>query len=336
MTADKLYLGIDLGGTKILTGLINSGGTLLAQDYRKTKARKGPEAVVQRMAESATEVIAAAGIVPEDVQAVGIGAPGPVNVIAGVVTSPPNLPGWVQVPLRQLIQEALGIPAFLENDANAAALGEYLFGAGRGYQDIIYITVSTGIGGGLILNGRLYHGIDGAAAEVGHMTVIPNGPRCGCGNQGCLEAVSSGTAIAREAKELLNRGVPTLISELAADDPEDVSARIVAQAAQQGDAEAQEIVRKAMDYLGIGIANLVNIFNPELVIIGGSLTKLGEMMFDRVQSAVNRRAFRISAQRVKIVPAELGDRVGIFGAAAVAIQASNENALPLPCASPSR
>ncbi len=331
MTTDRLYLGIDLGGTKIFTGLINPAGEIIAQDYRKTKAKRGPDVVVKRMTESAMQVIASAGIRPENVQAVGIGAPGPVNSATGIVTSPPNLPGWVQVPLSQMIQDALGIPAFLENDANAAALGEFLFGAGRGYQQIIYITVSTGIGGGFVLNGRLYSGIDGTAAEVGHMTVLPNGPHCRCGNQGCLEAISSGTAIARDGRELLNRGVPTLISELAGGDPEEVSAKIVAQAAQQGDPEAREIVRKAMNYLGVGIANLVNILNPGLVIVGGSLPKLGNVMFETVQSAVNRRAFRIAAQRVKIVPAELGDRVGIYGAAAVAIQASEEeNPLPRP------
>jgi glucokinase len=186
---------------------------------------------------------------------------------------------------------------------------------------MIYITVSTGIGGGFILNGELYRGADGAAAEVGHMTVLPRGPHCGCGNRGCLEAVASGTAIAREGREMVLRGVPSLIAELAGNDPDAVGAKLVAEAAHRGDVTAKEIIRESMSYLGVGVANLVNLLNPELVVVGGSLTKLGEGLFDPVRRAVNRRAFPIAAQRARIVPAELGDRVGVIGAAAVAIQA---------------
>jgi len=318
MTTNNLHIGIDLGGTKIFTGLINAAGEIIAQDYRKTKAKRGPDVVVSRLIDSARQVMQNAGVPAGEVQAVGIGAPGPVDPAEGVVISPPNLPGWNRVPLQDLIETTLGIPTFLENDANAAALGEHRFGAGRGSKDMIYITVSTGIGGGFILNGELYHGADGVAAEVGHTTIIPNGPHCGCGNRGCLEAVASGTAIAREGRELLLRNVPTLIAELAEGDPEAVSAKLVAQAARQGDSEAQEIINEAMSYLGVGVANLVNLLNPELVVIGGSLTKMGETLFDPVRRAVKRRAFPIAAQRVRIVPAELGDRVGALGAAAAA------------------
>jgi glucokinase len=239
----------------------------------------------------------------------------------GVVVSPPNLPGWKEVPLRDLLEKRLEIPTFLENDANAAALGEHCFGAGRGSKQMIYITVSTGIGGGFILDGKLYHGADGVAAEIGHMTILPHGPHCGCGNQGCLEALASGTAIAREGRALLLRGLPTRIAELANQDPKAVSAKLVAEAAQLGDPRAEEIIHKAMDYLGIGVANLVNLLNPELVVIGGSLTKLGETLFDPVRHAINRRTFPIAAGRVQVVPAELGGRAGVCGAAAVAIHA---------------
>jgi glucokinase len=321
MASDKLYIGIDLGGTKILTGLVNEAGQVIAQDYRKTGAKKGLNAVVRRMAESTARALQNAGVATTTVQAVGIGVPGPVDVDEGIVTQPPNLPGWRNVPVRAMIEEVLEIPTFLENDANAAALGEYLFGAGRGSTHMLYVTVSTGIGGGFILDGKLYHGADGAAGEIGHVTILPRGPHCGCGNRGCLESVASGTAIAREGRELVIRGVPTLISELAGQDPEAVTAKLVAEAAQRGDPEAQDIIQEAMNYLGIGIANLVNLLNPETVVIGGSLIKLGDILFDSVRRAVKRRAFPIASQRAQIVPAELGDRVGICGAAAVAIQA---------------
>jgi len=321
MASDKLYLGIDLGGTKIFTGLVSAAGEIIAQDYRKTRAKKGLQVVLQRLTDSAVQVMQNAGVAPGDVQAVGLGAPGPVNLAKGVVVSPPNLPGWEKVPLRDLLEKRLEIPTFLENDANAAALGEYCFGAGRGSKQMIYITVSTGIGGGFILDGKLYHGADGVAAEIGHMTILPHGPHCGCGNQGCLEALASGTAIAREGRALLLRNLPTRIAELANQDPKAVSAKLVAEAAQLGDPRAEEIIHTAMDYLGIGVANLVNLLNPELVVIGGSLTKLGETLFNPVRHAINRRTFPIAARRVQVVPAELGGRVGVCGAAAVAIRA---------------
>lgn len=318
---DRLYIGIDLGGTKILTGLVGERGQVIAQDYRKTGAKRGQDSVIARIAESALQVVQNAGLTLADVRAVGIGVPGPVDTDAGVVTEPPNLPGWHNVPIRTLLQDALRVRTFLENDANAAALGEYLFGAGRGSNQMVYVTVSTGIGGGCVLDGKLYHGADGAAGEIGHVTILPRGPHCGCGNRGCLEAVASGTAIAREGRELVIRGIPTLISELAGCDPEAVSAKLVAQAAKQGDPEAQEIIQEAMSYLGVGVANLVNLLNPEIVVIGGSLTKLGNVLFGTVRRAVDRRAFPIASKRVRIVPAELGDAAGMCGAAAVAIQA---------------
>lgn len=317
---ENLYIGIDLGGTKILTGLITEAGELVAQDYRKTKAKRGQDAVVGRLIDSVHHLMQASGIQPGDVRALGIGAPGPVESEAGVVVSPPNLPGWDRVPLRAKVEDTLGIPTFLENDANAAALGEWCFGAGRGSEHMLYVTVSTGIGGGFILGGKLYGGSSGAAAEVGHMTILPQGPHCMCGNRGCLEAVASGTAIARNAVELIERGVPTLIADLAATDPDGVGAKLVAEAARAGDSVAEEIIREAMSFLGIGVANLVNLLNPELIVVGGSLTKMGDTLFDPVKRAVNQRAFPFSAERVRVIPAELGDQVGVIGAAAVAIQ----------------
>ncbi|MFL7792345.1 MAG: ROK family protein [Anaerolineae bacterium] len=319
MTHDRLVIGIDLGGTKISTALVNDAGTVIARDYRKTLAAEGPGAVIRRMLDAARGVMVEAGIETSQVAAVGICAPGPLDIAAGVVVSPPNLPGWDRVPLRQLIVDALNVPTFLEKDANAAAMGEHLFGAGRGTQHMIYVTVSTGIGSGLILDGKLYHGATSMAGEIGHTTIIPDGPRCGCGNYGCLEALASGTAIARQARERVAQGAPTLIADLAEGDPERITARLVAQAADQGDAAAQQIIAEAMTYLGIGMANLVNLFNPQVIIIGGGLANIGDSLFEPVWHVIEQRAFRAAAQAVRIVPAELGDDVGVLGAAAVAL-----------------
>jgi glucokinase len=319
MTHKTLFIGIDLGGTKISTALVDAAGKIIARDYCETRAAEGQKAVVERMLDAAYQVMSKAGLAPSQVTAVGVGSPGPIDARTGVLTATPNLPGWKNVPLKQLIEEALGITTFLENDANAAALGEHRFGAGRGVQNMIYVTASTGIGGGLILNGQLYSGTTGAAGEIGHMTVLPWGPYCGCGNRGCLEALASGTAIAREGRELVRRGVPTLIAELAAGHPERVTAKLVAKAADKGDIEAQEILAEAMTYLGVGMASLVNLFNPELIVIGGGLTNMGEGLFGPVRRAIERRAFTAAARAVNVVPAELGDDVGVLGAVAAAM-----------------
>jgi glucokinase len=314
-----LYLGIDLGGTKIITAVVDGEGRIIARDYQETEAQGGPAAVVGQITEAATNVIAESGVNSAGITGVGVAAPGPIDAESGVVTAPPNLPGWKDVPLKQLIQDQLGLPTALENDANAAALAEHRFGAGQGTKHMIYVTASTGIGGGFILDGELYAGATGAAGEIGHMTIIPHGPLCGCGNQGCLEALASGRAIAREARERVRQGAPGLIADLADGDLERISAKLVAEAADQGDTEAANILDEAMTYLGIGMANLVNLFNPELIVIGGGLTKMGERLFGPVRSIIDQRAFPASAQAVRVAPAELGDDAGVLGAAAVAM-----------------
>ncbi|RLC75430.1 MAG: ROK family protein [Chloroflexi bacterium] len=318
MASKHIVIGIDLGGTKISTALVESDGKIIAQDYRKTMAAEGQQAVIERILNSARQVMSQAKVTRSQVAAVGICAPGPLDIEAGVVVAPPNLPGWERVPLKQLIEDNLGITTFLENDANAAALSEHRFGAGRGVEHMIYITVSTGIGGGLILDGKLYHGASGMAGEVGHITIEPGGPLCGCGNRGCLEALASGTAIARVARERVAQNVPTLMTDMTDGDPERITARLVAEAAGQGDKVANEILTKAMDYLGIGMANLVNLFNPQLIVIGGGLTNIGERLFGPVRQAIEQHALRAAAQAVRVAPADLGDNVGVLGAAAVA------------------
>ena len=321
---NKISLGIDLGGTKIIAALVDRQGRILARDYRETMPADGQAAVIARMIDAACTVMEAGGVNASQVAAVGVAAPGPIDAESGVVTAPPNLPGWKDVPLRRLMEEDLRVPTWLENDANAAALGEHRFGAGKGTRHMIYVTASTGIGGGLILDGQLYRGATGAAGEIGHITLLPKGPHCGCGNRGCLEALASGRAIAREGRERVSRGVPTLIGDLAEGDLDQISAKLVAQAAAQGDVPAREIIEEAMSYLGLGMASLVNLFNPELIVIGGGLTKMDELLFDPVRRIIARTAFRSSAEAVEVVPAQLGDDVGVLGAAAVAMGAKKQ------------
>ncbi|MBW1988895.1 MAG: ROK family protein [Deltaproteobacteria bacterium] len=321
MPDQSAYLGIDLGGTKILSGLVDDDGTVLATELMETQSSRGKGNVLDRVTRSAEKLAEKARDMGRKVRAVGFGGPGPVDPKEGVLYSPPNLPGWDKVPLAKIMADRLGAPCFLENDANAAALGENLFGAGKGSRYMVYLTVSTGVGSGVISHGTLYSGANGFAAEAGHMTLLPDGPLCPCGNRGCLEALSSCTAIAREAKEILARPeAKTRIRELARNDPDKVTAKLVAQAAEQGDMEAKRIIAKAMEYLGMGVASLVNLLNPEMVVIGGSLANLGDAMFGPVRRAVDRRAFAVNASAVSIVPAALGDRVGILGAAALAMQ----------------
>jgi glucokinase len=321
MPDETWFIGIDLGGTKIGTGLVNQRGELAAWDYQLTEAVQGRDAVIRRMLSAVRQVIQEAGHDPTTISGVGIGSPGPLDIPAGMLLDPPNLPTLHNLPLRQIVQDALGIPTYLENDANAAAIGEYLYGAGQGTRQMIYVTASTGIGGGLILNGQIYHGATGGGGEIGHMTIVPQGPHCGCGNRGCLEAMASGTAIAREGQERVSRGVPTLIADLA-DPVSGISAKTVVQAMEQGDPYATDIVLEAMHYLGIGMANLVNLFNPEVIVIGGGLTNLGDTLLDPVRRTIDLRAFPAASRQVRVTLAQLGADVGIIGAAGSAMMAS--------------
>jgi glucokinase len=318
-SATDLFLGIDLGGTKILAGVVDGDGRTVAREYRETGASEGPEAVCHRLFDITRELLTAKEIDQSSVRAIGVAAPGPIDSRSGVVTAPPNLPGWHNVPLASLFHDEFDLPAYLENDANAAALGEHRFGSGRGYNHMVYVTVSTGIGGGFIFDGRLYTGATGGAAEVGHMTLVPEGPLCSCGNRGCLEVLASGSAIAREARRYVQRGLPTLVAELADSDLERITAKLVSEAAERGDDVANAILDQAMRYLGIGLANLTNLLNPELMVIGGGLSKMGDRMFRPVRRAIDLRAFPNAAQALELRRAELGDDVGLLGAAAVAI-----------------
>ena len=330
--------GVDLGGTKIAAGLLRwtpgrqgVGGpalpaeplALVARTRRPTPAREGPAAVLAAMAEAVRELCAQAGVEPSALAAAGVGAPGPLDAARGVVVRAPNL-GWHEVDVVGPLRAALGCPVFLENDANAAALGEWWAGAGRGARHFVYVTVSTGIGGGIVLDGRLYTGAHGAAGEVGHMVVAPGqGPVCGCGQRGCLEALASGTAIARRAQEALRAapaGQGQMLLELAGQRPDGVDARVVAEAARRGDALARQVLEETWRYLGAGLVTLVNLLDPEVVALGGGVARMGELMLQPLRRHLQEHAVPGPARGTRLVAAELGDDAGVLGAAAVALQ----------------
>ena len=315
--AGDLILGVDLGGTKILTAVANSQGKMLSRDHSITPAQKGHKAVIHSILESAHRALGRADVA---IIVIGVGAPGLLNPETGILFTSPNLPGWRDVPLRDIIQEKLGKKTFLINDANAAALGEFYFGAARGARNFIYITISTGIGGGIVIDGKIYSGAIGAAGEVGHMTVDDDGPICNCGNRGCWEMLASGTALAKEARHRIKEGVKTSILEYAEGDVEKVTAQVIQSAAEQGDSLAKELIGRTGYYVGVGLANLINIFNPELIVIGGGLSNIGDMLFEPAFKVAGERAYKEAFQAVRFASAELGRNSGVLGAAAFALQ----------------
>ncbi len=330
-----LVVAVDLGGTQIRTAVLR-GARLLSRVGLLTGADPVPERTIPRMMQAVQQALAEAGTTLEGVAGIGIGAPGPLNSRTGVVFCPPNLPGWQNVPLRDIFSEQCNVPVFVENDANAAALGEYMFGAGRGCREVVYLTISTGIGGGVIADGKILEGVAGTAAEIGHMTIDWRGPRCNCGNIGCLESISSGTAIARRANERIALGKANDLLEFAlsqhtpdaeADTPTDsrkefatpihVNAHIVALAAEAGIPIAREIIASAAEALGVGLVNVIHIFNPEVIILGGGVTGIGEPLLAPARRIIQERAMRVPRACVRIALAELGSDVGLVGAGAL-------------------
>lgn len=315
---DERVVAVDFGGTRIRAALADGAGKILLRTTAPTPAAKGPGAVIERIAELAREVME--GVPRLQIHAVVVASPGPLDSEAGVVLCPPNLPGWTDVPLAHLLLEKLELPVRIENDAKAAALGEYTFGEHKGTKNLLYLTVSTGIGSGVISGGRSLRGYRGLATEIGHMIIDSRGPQCTCGGRGCLEALASGTAIARDGAEVVRSGLPTLMDEIAEGKPENVTAKVVERAAVLGDVAATEIMRRAAANLGIGIANAVHLFSPEIVIVGGGVSRAGDMLLDPVRLAAKERLMYPYRQQLRIVPATLGDDAGLLGAVALGMK----------------
>ena len=313
----RFVLGIDIGGTNLVVGAVAEDGSALhALRSEPTRPEEGSDAVLRRLGGMGRAVMdETRKTVPgAEFAGVGAGAPGPLDTKRGVVLLTPNL-GWVNLPLRQLLQDALGIPAMIDNDANCAVLGEWWRGAARGAKQVIGITIGTGIGGGIIVDGRLYHGASDCAGEIGHTTVEVNGRRCKCGNYGCLEAYASGPAIARRAVEAIEAGQTSKLPDYVDGALERITAQTVYQAAHDGDELAEEVVGDTAKFLGAGIANMINIFNPEIVVVFGGVTYAGERLFGPLRREVAKRAFKPAVAVCRIVPAELTGTAGVYGAA---------------------
>lgn len=315
--ADELFAGIDLGGTKIRTLVAAADGSVLGDHRIATDDSQGVEAVLGRIIESVGAAAAEAGVEAAALKGIGVSAPGPIDTVRGVITDPPNLHGWHNVPLSRILRDRIGPPTILENDANCQGLAEHRYGAGRGFRHMVFVTASTGIGGGIIIDGELYVGASGAAGEIGHLVVASDGPTCGAGHVGCLEAMASGTAIARDAEALIAQGRLERTARLAERNPP-LDAQDVFQASQEGEAEAAAIITRAARYLGTGFASIINAFNPEAIVVGGGLVNMGDALMIPAIEVARQRSFGQSFADVQILEGELGEKAGALGAIAVA------------------
>ena len=299
-------LGLDIGGTKLAAGVVDSTGRVHSFLVEATRAEEGPESGLERLFELGRAAVDEAALDWDSITAVGIGSGGPLDAQAGVIVGPPHLPGWRDVPVSSWAEAAYGLPVALENDATAAAAGEHRYGAGAGTSHLVYLTISTGVGGGIVIDGRLYRGATGNGGELGHVTVDCSGRPCrGCGRKGCLEAYVSGTSISERAREA---GLG------------EVTASEVAAAAAAGDAAAAEVWDATTEALACGLTSIVNLFEPQLVVLGGGVVSgTGEQLLGPVRERVRDEAMGPAGGAARIVAAALGPQVGVVGAAAIAL-----------------
>lgn len=314
--SENVYVGMDLGGTTIKVGLCSESGALLHTYEGPTGVAEGPETVISNMADYVRRVVEESPYSWEQLAGVGAGVAGFTNVRDGIIVMAPNI-GFKDVPIRAILEERLGKPVKIDNDANVAALGEAWSGAGAGIENCVCYTLGTGVGGGIIINGRIYQGFSGMAGEIGHIDVVPDleAIQCGCGKVGCLETVSSATGIIRMAKEAVERGERTFIA-----DASEITAKTVFDAAKAGDEVALRIVKRAAFYLGKSMAAVAAVLNPQSFIIGGGVSKAGDILFDPIRETFAQLAPEPLQQGVQIVPATLGNNAGMIGAAGLLIR----------------
>lgn len=316
----ELYASIDLGGTKIACAFGTASGEIVAERTTPTQSHEGPEAVLARIAGLVDALVADVGRRPA---AVGMGVPGLADVQRGVVKFLPNLPtNWRDVPVRDALAPRLGCPVYVLNDVRTATLGELTFGLGRDLPGVTmaFFALGTGIGGGVVVEGRLRLGPLGAAGELGHQTILPDGPLCGCGNRGCLETLASGPAIVAQGVWLLQSGRAPRLYDLVAGDVSRITPREMALAADGGDVDVRDALVRAAEYLGIGVANVVVTLHPDLVVLGGSVAQIGPLLFDTVRAVVKRRVGMFPPDNVRIESSRLGNRAGLLGGIALALR----------------
>ncbi len=309
----KYRIGVDIGGTNIKIALVDFDGKIIYSNTTPTRAEMGYEAGVNNIKQAIKDLMQETNQDSKTIEAIGFGLPGQIDYKEGVVKNLPNIPGWVNIPLGKIIEEEFSIPTRLDNDVRCAALGELNFGAGKGCENLICITIGTGIGSGIVLNGKLVRGASNAAGEIGHIKMDLNGgPLCGCGDYGCFEAYASGPSIVSMAKEYISGGKSAKYKEMAADGI--ITPYLVAQAALQGDAVSIQIFKQMGKIIGTGLSSVINLLNPEKIIIGGGVADAGEILLEPIRNTVIERAMPIQAHTVAIVPAQLANAAGVIGA----------------------
>ena len=308
-------IGIDVGGTNVKIALVDDNGKIIYSNSVPTYAKMGYEYTVNNIKQAIKDLMKETNTTPSDIEGIGFDFPGQVDCKTGVVKLAPNIPGWVNVSIAQMIEDEFHIPTRIDNDVRCAALGELKFGAGRGCENFICITVGTGIGSGIVINGKVVRGATNAAGELGHIKLQMNGgPICGCGDTGCLEAFASGPAIVAMAQEYIKGGKSTKFREMAAVEGGEITPYMVAKAAEEGDPVAKRIFEIVGEYIGIGLTSVINLLNPERVIIGGGVAESGELLLGPIRKTIKERAMVVAGNAVEIVPAQLGNSAGVIGA----------------------
>lgn len=314
----RIAIGVDLGGTRIRAAVVSEEGQIRYRLEQPTRVEEGASSVMQRLLSLIRDTISGSPLERHEIIGIGIGSAGQIDPWSGTVLSAtPNLPGWGGTPLAEHVREAFDLPVRVDNDANVAAWGEKQFGAGLGVDHLICITIGTGIGGGVIVNGQLYHGAVGVAGEIGHLTVNLDGPPCNCGSFGCLEAYAAGPAIVARALEAVMEGTKTALIQMTDNRPEDITVPLIAQAAAEGDPLASRVMQQTGYYIGVGLAGLVNVLNPERIVIGGGVAQAGDSLLQPIEMTVRARAMPVATEALQVVPARLGEDAGVIGAAAL-------------------
>lgn len=309
----KVVAGIDIGGTKIAFALESLAGERIAADRLSTQVEIGPERILESVAQTLEKLLSETS---SDLAAIGVVSPGPIDIERGLILSPTNLPGWDEFPIVKKLEKRFNVPVNFDNDANAAGLGEYFYGAGHGFKDVFYVTISTGIGGAIICDGKIHHGFGASAGEIGHTVVLPGGVKCGCGVEGCLETIASGLSIARRMKERLTEGNGNM-----GENSSEITAETVVEAVKNGDPIAGEIWEETIRYLGIGIGNAITLIAPEAVVIGGGVASVGELLLEPLRREIAKNVSRLPIEKVEIKSALLDGESGIYGALMMAQKA---------------
>jgi len=316
---EKVIIGLDLGGTNVVAVLVTEKGRVLANTTFPTEGSKGPEYVIKNIADNAEKMVEKAGYAMKDVWRAGIGSPGPMDSKKGIIMGAVNLPGWTYVKLKDKLEGYLKVKTGVDNDANCAVYGEKWIGAAKNAVNVVGFTLGTGVGGGIIVDGKLVRGANYNAAEIGHTTVVQNGRLCKCGVKGCLEQYASASAIANSAKERIKAGALSEITEMVRGDISKITSKTVYEAMMNNDRTAKEIWREFIEYLAAGVANAIQTLNPGVIVIAGGVINAGDRLFEPLKEEVKKRTFAITFEAAKIVPAKLGGLAGAIGAAGVVI-----------------